>query len=1174
MLSEEHRWSILGDHFKKKGFVHHQIESFNHFINVDLSKIITEEPPIVISHPDIPGEESKSSNYKSYTVQFSDVYIPKPTVTEEDRSLRGFCPGEARQRDLTYDAPVYVTITTTMDPGGNLDPEVERHIRVVIGRIPIMSRSSHCHLTDMTPHARIKAGECEYDSGGYFIVKGKERVLIPQLRGVYNIPLVLKRKVREKFKYIAEIRSMSEETGHSVLLQALIGVDNRTLVFSLPYIKEYIPMGVVFKALGYIEEKQIRDLIGLDCDLTSRYVRLIVRDAFFCDEQSDGMELFMLQDDKKDFKDQRSKFILEKLWSEADDDERRVWKNEMTRNNALYHIGKFTLHTLKEDKRCAYARQVVESELFPHMGITSTHKEKAYLLGHIVNRLLSTSVGMRKDDDRDDYRNKRVESAGVLCRDLFRQLFKKFTMAIVSSIEKKKQNPDAMAIISRLPIITKGLRHCFGTGNWGVPKNSYIRSGVAQILSRLSYGATLSHLRRLTIPVGKESKNTKIRQIHPSQIMYICPSETPEGQPVGIVLNLSLLTRISERFPTVLAKEVIEDCEELISLRDFDGPNDKTKVFLNGSLVGMTDDSDSLLEEIIQLRSLDMLPYDVSISYDDIDNELHVLSDDGRLLRPVFTVEGDQLVAKEVDGTNWDSLVEKGCIQYIDNSEINDSVVAFYQNELQKYHNDYCEIAPAMMLGVMASIIPFPDHSQSPRNCYQAAMGKQAMSMFALSHLLRADTVTHVLSYPQKPLVSTRAANMMGFSEMPSGINTVVAIACYSGFNQEDSIILNKGAVDRGLFWATTYRTHSGVEKKRGTYNFEKIGAPPLDKRRGDANYSLLDENGIVRLRHPIYTDEKGKKCGGGAVFVQKGDAIIGKILIHSSKSGDEELSDNSLVLRKGEDGYVDRIFVTTTPDGYKLVKVVIRKIRIPEVGDKFASRSAQKGTCGMIYPQEDMPWTRAGMTPDLIMNPHALPSRMTINQLMESVLGKACCIDGKLGDATPFSSSSINIAEKLCSCLGMSNKFERTGKEMLYNGMTGQPMGMVFIGTVYYQRLKHLVDDKMHARAQGPNATLTRQPLEGRSRDGGLRFGEMERDCMMGHGASRFLKERLCDQSDPYTATICSKCENFSTSRNYCKACDSDQISHVNLPYVSKLVIQELNAILIKCKITAKGEI
>lgn len=1169
MLSETHRWKILGDHFKTKGFVHHQTESFNHFLNIELPRIITEEPPIVISN----SEERNSVDYESYTIQFSDLYIPKPTVTEEDRSLRNFYPGEARQRDLTYDSPIYVTITTIMQQDSESPPVVEKHMRVVIGRIPIMLRSSHCYLTSMTPSERIKSGECQYDSGGYFVVKGKERVLVPQLRGVYNVPLVLKQKARDKFKYICEIRSMSEETGHSVLLQCLIGSDDRTLVFSLPYIKELIPIGVVFKALGYLTGGDIHNLIGLDCDKTERYIRLIIRDAFFCEEVTDGLPLFLKQDEEKPVKEQREQQVLEKLWNDLDDEEKLVWKNRMTRNNALDYIGKFALHTLKEDERRQYALQVVESELFPHMGITSTRKEKAYLLGSIVNRLLSTSVGMRKDDDRDDYKNKRVESAGVLCRDLFRQLFRKFTMAIISSMEKKKQNPDAMAIISRLPIITNGLRHCFGTGNWGVPKNSYIRSGVAQILSRLSYGATLSNLRRVTIPVGKESKNTKIRQIHPSQIMYLCPSETPEGQPVGIVLNLSLLTRISARFPTVLAKEVIEDCEELIALRDFEGSNNKTKVFLNGVLIGMSEDSDGLMEEITELRNIDMLPYDVSISYDDIDDELHVFSDDGRLLRPVFTVSGDTLDAKEEDGTKWNALVEKGFIRYLDNSEIENAVVAFNQNELKKYHNDYCEIAPAMMLGVMASIIPFPDHSQSPRNCYQAAMGKQAMSMFALSYLARTDTVTHVLTYPQKPLVSTHAANMMGFSDMPSGINTVVAIACYSGFNQEDSIILNKGAVDRGMFWATTYRTHSEVEKKRGTYTLEQIGVPPLDKRRGDANYSLLDDNGVIRTRHPVYTDKDGNKCGGGSVYVQKGDVIIGKLLVKSSKSGDEEITDNSSILRKGEEGYIDRVLISTTPDGYKLVKVIIRKVRIPEVGDKFASRAAQKGTCGMVYPQEDMPWTRDGITPDLIMNPHALPSRMTINQLMESVLGKSCCIEGTLGDATPFTSSSVNIAEKLCDRLGM-NKFERTGKEMLYNGQTGEPMGMVFIGTVYYQRLKHLVDDKMHARAQGPNATLTRQPLEGRSRDGGLRFGEMERDCMMGHGASRFLKERLCDQSDPYTATICSKCGNFSTSKTYCKACDADQIAQVNLPYVSKLVIQELNAMLIKCKITAKGEV
>jgi DNA-directed RNA polymerase II subunit RPB2 len=522
------------------------------------------------------------------------------------------------------------------------------------------------------------------------------------------------------------------------------------------------------------------------------------------------------------------------------------------------------------------------------------------------------------------------------------------------------------------------------------------------------------------------------------------------------------------------------------------------------------------------------------------------------------------------DGTNWEELVEKGLIEYVDNNEINNAVVAFNQNELSKYKCDYCEIAPAMMLGVMASIIPFPDHSQSPRNCYQAAMGKQAMSMFALSHLIRTDTITHVLGYPQRPLVSTRSADMLGFSEMPSGINAIVAIACYTGFNQEDSVILNHGAVQRGLFWATSYRTHVEEEKKHGSI-FDSIGLPPLDKRRQNANYGLLDNNGIIRTRHSIMEGENGKKSGGGAVYVEAGDVIIGKVLITNSKNNADEVSDNSLIIKKGEEGYIERVVTSISPNGYKLVKIIIRTVRIPEVGDKFASRAAQKGTCGMIYNQEDMPWTSSGITPDIIINPHCMPSRMTINQLMESVLGKSCALEGTFGDATPFTSSSVGVANDLCNRLGM-NDFERTGTEPLYNGMTGEFMGDVFIGPVYYQRLKHLVSEKIHARAQGPNATMTRQPLEGRSREGGLRFGEMERDCIIAHGASRFLKERLFEQSDPYNAMICEECGNFATSSIKCKSCNTDKIAKVHMPYVSKLVIQELNAMMIKCKIEAKA--
>ena len=1099
MISEERIWDILGKYFKSEGFVGHQLESFNSFIIDGITRVLEEEPDIVINQ-----DNSK------YTVSFKNVHIPCPTVIEENRVLKTvLLPSETRQRDLTYDSPIYVDIIEKYEETGK-EPELNIFRRRVIGRVPIMLRSIRCHLYNRTLEERIKLGECKYDHGGYFIINGKERVLVSQVRSVYNKVMVFSQKPDDKFEYVAEIRSMSQETGHSVLVKAMIGRNKRTMVLSPPYIKELIPFGVIFKALGIINPNEIKKIIGNNFEQLEKYIKYIIRD---------------------------SEFVT-------------------TQNEALDYIGKFSVHIIPVANRRDYALQVVQTELFPHMGITSTNKEKALFLGHIINKLLLTHLGIRGEDDKDHYKNKRVESSGILCYELFKTLFKRYNSVIVQYLEKKKQRPDVLSVISRINSITTGLRYSFATGNWGVQKNSYQRLGVSQVLSRLSYGATLSHLRRIMLQIGKEGKNSKIRQINPSQIMFICPAETPEGQPVGTVLNLSLLAKISKRTPSILIREVIESLESIKFIKDYNFDDFEAKIFLNGMLMGITNDAYKIIEELKKYRESKMIPDEVSISYDDLDGEIHIYSDEGRLIRPVFNVKDSKLVLTNNDCTDWNSLVEKGIIKYIDNSEIDNCVIAFNQEELTKYHNDYCEISATMMLGVMASIIPFPDHSQSPRNCYQAAMGKQAMSMFSLSHLLRADTITHIIGYPQKPLVSTKPANMMGFNDMPSGINAIVAIATYTGFNQEDSVIMNKSSIDRGLFWSYAYRTYTQEEKKQGTYNFERIGCLPLNKQRSDVNYNMLGKNGIVRI---------GSHVG-------KNDVIIGKIFVKSNKCGEEEISDCSLVLKKGEEGIVDRIFDTITPNGYRLVKVVIRTLKIPEVGDKVASRSAQKGTIGMVFKQEDMPFTNCGIIPDIIINPHCIPSRMTVNQLMECILGKACIMDGEFGDSTPFTSSSIDVSKKLCEKLGKTG-FERHGYEQLFNGMTGEPIkAKIFIGPTYYQRLKHLVSDKIHARASGYVTTLTRQPLEGRSRDGGLRFGEMERDCMIAHGVSRFLKERLFDQSDPYQIAICDICGNFSTTQKECKGCKSDQISKVNMPYASKLLIQELNAMGLKTMIKSKS--
>ena len=1127
MLSEDHIWNIIKNYSEKVGFLEHQIGSYNRFLTHGINDIVS-------------GAEIEIS--ENHLLTFTNVFIPKPTITEEDRTVDSLLPSDARKRDLTYDSPIYVTIIEKYRDDAN-ETTTKIHNRVEICKIPIMLRCDTCHLSSMSKEQRIQAKECEYDNGGYFIIRGNERVLVSQLRSSYNIPLVFDQS-SDKFGFICEVRSMSSTTCHSMVVKTMIEHNNRDIFIEIPHIKEPIPVGVMFKALGIYTYEDLSDIIGLKSPSVQKYIRYILRGSF-CNDVDCALKYFIEEGG------------LEDQWNIMPEITKNQWEKEAVCHQATLFIGSRSTSYIKPVDFYSYGKQIVQIELLPHLGIDSSMTTKALFIGCMLKKMLKTKLGERSFDDRDDYSNKRVESPGILCIELFNQLFKKYKESILNTTEKKKNSRfDVIPIIYKTNTITNGFRHCFATGNWGVQKTSYIRAGVSQVLSRLSFGSTLSHLRRMCIPIGKESKNTKIRQINSSQIMFICPCETPEGQPVGIVMNFAFTTGISENTPSYILDDIVRRSEFFVpteKVKHFD----LTKIFINGSIIGMVTDNKAILNELRSLRDASLFPRDVSISHRIHDNEIHIFTDAGRLIRPVFSLENNKLKITEKDGSDWNELVERRLIQYVDNSEVNESVIAFTESELTKYKNDYCEISPAMMLGVMGSIIPWPDHSQSPRNCYQTSMGKQAMSMYALSFNNRVDTISHVLGYPQRPLVSTRASKLMGFDEMPSGINAIVAIACYTGLNQEDSVIINRSAVDRGFFTAYSYRTHTDCEKKHGIYCTETIGCPPLDKRKIDVNYSMLGSNGIVMKRF----------SNGKAVYVEKGDVLVGKSFVDTSGST-ETITDCSLIVKKGEEGYIDRVESSTTPDGYKLVKIIIRTERIPEIGDKFASRAAQKGTCGMLYEQSDMPWTAEGIVPDIIINPHCIPSRMTINQLMESVLGKTCTLKGAFGDATPFSAeSSVDIATKLCSDLGME-KMNSTGVEHLYNGFTGKPMGDYFIGPIYYQRLKHLVSEKMHARSTGPVTTLTRQPLEGRSRDGGLRFGEMERDAMISHGTSMFLKERLCDQSDPYQVPVCETCGNISTTKTKCGFCSNDNISMVGMPYVSKLVLQELNSMCIKTSI------
>tara|TARA_B110000046_G_C12983891_1_gene394685 strand:+ start:12 stop:1757 length:1746 start_codon:yes stop_codon:yes gene_type:complete len=549
--------------------------------------------------------------------------------------------------------------------------------------------------------------------------------------------------------------------------------------------------------------------------------------------------------------------------------------------------------------------------------------------------------------------------------------------------------------------------------------------------------------------------------------------------------------------------------------------------------------------------------------------QIRVCNDAGRMCRPLLRVKNNRILINNKTIQNlankkitWNDLLinnlnNESVIEYIDSYEQNSSMIAMNPEKLidnsEKYIYKYthCEIHPSTIFGILASCIPFPEHNQSPRNTYQSAMGKQAMGVYVTNFDNRMDKTAYVLNYPMRPLVDTRIMNLLNLNEIPSGEQVIVAIGTYGGYNQEDSVLFNKGSIDRGLFQATIYHTEKDEDKKiSGDDEIRKKPDKSNTKCIKFANYDKINKDGIV--------DEN--------TLIEDRDIIISKIIPIKENKNDHtkiiKYEDDSRIYRTHEETYVDKNCLDRNGDGYKFCKVRLRNVRKPVIGDKFSSRHGQKGTIGNIIPEEDMPFTGDGLKPDIIINPHAIPSRMTIAQLKETVLGKVLLQLGLFGDGTSFGKLTI---DEICRELQKHN-YESKGNEILYNGLTGEQLACsIFIGPVFYQRLKHMVNDKQHSRSIGPMVNLTRQPAEGRSRDGGLRFGEMERDGMIAHGASRFTKGRIYDASDSFKIHVCNKCGliipfNNKENIHICKTCSNKtDFKYVEIPYACKLMFQEL---------------
>merc|ERR1719397_409696 len=677
-----------------------------------------------------------------------------------------------------------------------------------------------------------------------------------------------------------------------------------------------------------------------------------------------------------------------------------------------------------------------------------------------------------------------------------------------------------------------------------------------------------------------DGKLAKPRQLHNTLWGMICPAETPEGAAVGLVKNLALMAYISvgntpSPILEFLEEWSMENLEEIAP----SSIADATKIFVNGCWVGIHRDPEQLMATLRKLRrQMDIINAEVSMIRDIRDREIRIMTDAGRICRPLLIVEDckllikrrhiDMLKEREFNNFMWQDLVASGVVEYIDTMEEETTMIAMNpdmlapEGQLGQYCRTWthCEIHPAMILGVCASIIPFPDHNQSPRNTYQSAMGKQAMGVYITNFQQRFDTMAHVMFYPQKPLATTRAMEYLKFRELPAGQNTIVAIACYSGYNQEDSIILNQSSIDRGFMRSTFYRGYFSEEG--GTLLKESFERPTRQTttmmRFG--TYDKIESDGLIA---------PGTRVSGDDIIIGKTTPLPqddrkemqGGML--RKRQQDRRCSSTSL--RSAESGIVDQVVMTTNEENNRFVKVRVRSVRVPQIGDKFASRHGQKGTCGIMYRQEDMPYSIEGITPDLIINPHCIPSRMTIGHLIECLLSKVSALQGTEGDATPF---EYEVTSELIAKLLHEMEYNKHGWERLYNGHTGEPLeNMIFYGPPYYQSLKHMVDDKIHSRARGPLAMLTRQPVEGRSRDGGLRFGEMERDCMISHGSAYFLRERLFNHSDKYRVHVCDYCgliaiANMKKNSFECRACkNTTQISQVWMPYACKLLFQELMA-------------
>jgi DNA-directed RNA polymerase II subunit RPB2 len=1038
-----------------------QVENFLRHVNASdihidsYNNFVCHELPILIQNISTTLDASASENIY-FNIEFYDVYVPKACHIKNG-TYRKITPSMCRRENLSYTTPIYATIKQTKYKGTE-ELSVDIYKKMVLAHIPVMVGSYLCHTT---LDIEEKNMESMVDSGGYFIINGVERVLVTQRRKCYNFPQLN----IDKNTLSVNMRSMSKETNHSVLVEVSTTFDSDEILCSLPYIGKKIPLDVILCAWGINKDGPYSQ------DEALNYI------GSFATRKYNNVDEEQEQEEEE-----------ENSSSETEDDQ----------------------ESIIESIPVEYARQILDIEIFPHLGVNAPLRIKYETLISMVKKLLLAKAGKLTSDNRDNLIFHRFETSGILLYELYNMFLRNF----LNSYKECSKNGSISDFVNKMELfITKNIKSCMATGKWGIQKGSYVRQGVSQVLSRYSVLGTQSHLHRLMLPVGKEGKNVQIRQIHPSHFGFICLFETPEGQGCGIVLNFTSSVKISKDYPAPYIRDILKN--EATDSGSVD-------IWIDNTFLLKTDDHEKFIQKFKQLRRYNIIPFDISIcvskTKDNEPYEIRIFSEKGRVMRPL--------------------LDKNNMITYLDAGEIQNYYVAMTKDE-QGY--DYCELHPILLLSICAGSIPYLDHIQSPRIVYESSMMKQAIGFFASNYPIRYDTTCEVLDYSQKCFVSTAVGRAFGMHEMPAGINCVVAIMTMGSWNAEDCIILNKAAIERGLFSSTTYKTICIEEYKTKTNDTRMFCVPDKSIRKPIYNYDLLDENGIVK---------RGSK-------ITKKDIIVGCVQESGSR---RDIIQKDCSEISEEEGIVENVEVIKTFLGHRIVNITLKIRKIPECGDKFANLNAQKGTCGLILSPEDMPFCEEdGIIPDLLVNPNALPSRMTISMFFEILFGQECALSGTMKDATAFETIT-KVGEVL-----QEHGYEKYGMKKLIDGTTGKPLrAQIFMGVNYYQKLKHMVSNKINSRNFGNVTISTRQPVSGRSKQGGIRAGEMEVQALLSHGVSDFIKEKLFDCSDEFTVLICNKCQNISNHKDQCHICGAE-LFETNMPYASKLVFQLLNMCSIK---------